>query len=291
MIDSFLQYIQYRKNYSFYTVLSYRNDIEQFQQFLQQTYQLSLLQATPAHIRDWVISLKQNHLANNSVNRKLSSIKSFYKYLLLENKITQNPIIEIHSLKRPQKLPIFFKEHEIDQAISQTSTTDNDWNSCRNNIILEILYQTGIRRAELLSLKDSDFNFFSLTLRVTGKGNKVRIIPISKGLKEKIEQYLIIKEKKFGKTESLIVTDKGAPAYPNFIYRIIKTCMGEVSTQTKRSPHVMRHSFASSLLNNGADINAVKELLGHANLSATQIYTHTSFEQLKEQYKKAHPRK
>ena len=157
-------------------------------------------------------------------------------------------------------------------------------------IILELLYQTGIRRAELLGLKDSDFNFFSLTLLVKGKGNKERIIPISQELKNKVEQYLIIKEKIFGPTPSFIVTNKGQAAYPNYIYRIVKESMGMVSTQNKRSPHVMRHSFASSLLNNGADINAVKELLGHSNLSATQVYTHTSFEQLKEHYKKAHPR-
>lgn len=291
MIHSFLQYIQYRKNYSSYTVLSYHNDIEQFQDFLLNTYQLTLRDATATHIRDWIVYLKQEKTANSSVNRKLSSLKSFYKYLLQENILSKNPTDGISALKKAQKLPVFFKENEIDFAISSTSTDENDLETCRKNIILEILYQTGIRRAELLSLKDSDFNFFSLTLRVTGKGNKQRIIPFSSELKEKIEHYLIIKEKQFGKTDAFIVTDKGEPAYPNLIYRIVKESMGSVSTQSKRSPHVMRHSFASSLLNNGADINAVKELLGHANLSATQIYTHTSFEQLKEQYKKAHPRK
>lgn len=290
-MDSFLHYIQYRKNYSSYTVLSYRNDIEQFQCYLQDTYQLTLLQATATHIRDWIVSLKQSQQANSSINRKLSALKSFYKYLLREKITTHNPTDGITSLKNPQKLPVFFRENEIDSATQTPNDAPLTFEEWRKIIVLEILYQTGIRRAELLDLKNSDFNFFSLTLRVRGKGNKERILPFSQELKQKIEQYLIIKEKTVGFTEAFIVTDKGQPAYPNFIYRIVKDSMGTVSTQNKRSPHVMRHSFASTLLNNGADINAVKELLGHANLSATQIYTHTSFEQLKEHYKKAHPRK
>lgn len=291
MIDSFLQYIQYRKNYSSYTVLSYHNDISQFQTFLLSNYNLSIDKAEATHIRDWMVTLRQEKQSPASINRKLSALKSFYKYLLREKQVNKNPTDGITSLKKPQKLPVFFRENEIDAAIGSHPAEENDFTEARKHIILEILYQTGIRRAELLGIKNSDFNFFSLTLRVTGKGNKERVIPISKELKEKIQSYLILKEEYIGNTSYFIVTDKGEQAYPNFIYRIVKESMGQVSTQDKRSPHVMRHSFASSLLNNGADINAVKELLGHANLSATQIYTHTSFEQLKESYKKAHPRK
>lgn len=291
MIDSFLQYIQYRKNYSSYTVLSYHNDISQFQTFLLSNYNLSIDKAETTHIRDWMVTLRQEKQSPASINRKLSALKSFYKYLLREKQVNKNPTDGITSLKKPQKLPVFFRENEIDAAIGSHPAEENDFTEARKHIILEILYQTGIRRAELLGIKNSDFNFFSLTLRVTGKGNKERVIPISKELKEKIQSYLILKEEYIGDTSYFIVTDKGEQAYPNFIYRIVKESMGQVSTQDKRSPHVMRHSFASSLLNNGADINAVKELLGHANLSATQIYTHTSFEQLKESYKKAHPRK
>ena len=291
MIDLFLQYIQYRKNYSSYTVLSYHNDISQFQTFLLSNYNLSIDKAETTHIRDWMVALRQEKQSPASINRKLSALKSFYKYLLREKQVNQNPTDGITSLKKPKKLPVFFRENEIDAAIGSYPVEENDFTEARKHIILEILYQTGIRRAELLGIKNSDFNFFSLTLRVTGKGNKERVIPISKELKEKIQSYLILKEEYIGNTSYFIVTDKGEQAYPNFIYRIVKESMGQVSTQDKRSPHVMRHSFASSLLNNGADINAVKELLGHANLSATQIYTHTSFEQLKESYKKAHPRK
>jgi integrase/recombinase XerC len=238
-----------------------------------------------------MVALRQEKQSPASINRKLSALKSFYKYLLREKQVNKNPTDGITSLKKPQKLPVFFRENEIDAAIGSHPAEENDFTEARKHIILEILYQTGIRRAELLGIKNSDFNFFSLTLRVTGKGNKERVIPISKELKKKIQSYLILKEEYIGNTSYFIVTDKGEQAYPNFIYRIVKESMGQVSTQDKRSPHVMRHSFASSLLNNGADINAVKELLGHANLSATQIYTHTSFEQLKESYKKAHPRK
>lgn len=291
MIDSFLQYIQYRKNYSSYTVLSYHNDISQFQDFLNHNYTLSLPKANATHIRDWMVALRQEKQSATSINRKLSALKSFYKYLLKEKKINKNPADSITSLKKPQKLPVFFRENEIDAAIGEDFAAIDSFDEARKNIVLEILYQTGIRRAELLSIKNSDFNFFSLTLRVTGKGNKERIIPISEALKSKIKHYLYLKEQQIGSTHYFIVTDKGEQAYPNYIYRIVKESMGQVSTQNKRSPHVMRHSFASSLLNNGADINAVKELLGHANLSATQVYTHTSFEQLKENYKKAHPRK
>ena len=291
MIDSFLQYIQYRKNYSSYTVLSYHNDISQFQTFLLSNYNLSIDKAETTHIRDWMVTLRQEKQSPASINRKLSALKSFYKYLLREKQVNKNPTDGITSLKKPQKLPVFFRENEIDAAIGSHPAEENDFTEARKHIILEILYQTGIRRAELLGIKNSDFNFFSLTLRVAGKGNKERIIPISEALKSKIKHYLDLKEQQIGSTHYFIVTDKGEQAYPNYIYRIVKESMGQVSTQNKRSPHVMRHSFASSLLNNGADINAVKELLGHANLSATQVYTHTSFEQLKENYKKAHPRK
>ena len=254
--------------------MSYHNDISQFQDFLNHNYTLSLPKANATHIRDWMVALRQEKQSATSINRKLSALKSFYKYLLKEKKISKNPADSITSLKKPQKLPVFFRENEIDAAIGEDFTAIDSFDEARKNIVLEILYQTGIRRAELLSIKNSDFNFFSLTLRVTGKGNKERIIPISEALKSKIKHYLYLKEQQIGSTHYFIVTDKGEQAYPNYIYRIVKESMGQVSTQNKRSPHVMRHSFASSLLNNGADINAVKELLGHANLSATQVYTH-----------------
>ena len=290
MVKSFLQYIQYEKKYSSCTVFSYQNDIYQFQDFLTENFSLSIEQTELKHIRNWILQLKSKNIESSSINRKLSALKSLFKFGLRNNHVKSNPCSKLQALKTPKKLPVFFKTNELDTALESTENAKNDFAEIRNNIILEILYQTGIRRAELIGLKDSDFNFFSLTLRIVGKGNKERIIPISKNLKEKAEEYINLKNQIFD-SPYFILTDTGEQSYPNLIYRIVKSSMGEVSSLSKRSPHVIRHSFASSLLNNGAEISAVKELLGHANLAATQIYTHTSYEQLKKTYKQAHPRK
>jgi integrase/recombinase XerC len=290
MVKSFLQYIQYEKKYSSCTVFSYHNDICQFQDFLLENYSLPIEESQLKHIRSWIIYLKNKNIESSSINRKLSALKSLFKFGLRNNFIESNPCTKLQALKTPKTLPVFFKTSELEEALETTKNTENNFIEARNNIILEILYQTGIRRAELISLKDSDFNFFSLTLRILGKGNKERIIPISKSLKEKAEQYIDLKNQIFN-SPYFILTDSGEKSYPNLIYRIVKTNMSEVSSLSKKSPHVIRHSFASGLLNNGAEISAVKELLGHANLAATQIYTHTSYEQLKKTYKQAHPRK
>lgn len=290
MVKSFLQYIQYEKKYSSCTVFSYQNDICQFQNFLTENYSLLIEETQTKHIRSWIVSLKSNSIESSSINRKLSALKSLFKFGLRNNHIKTNPCTKLQSLKTPKKLPVFFKESELETVLEVPNEAKNDFPELRNNIILEILYQTGIRRAELIGLKDSDFNFFSLTLRILGKGNKERIIPISKSLKEKAEQYINIKNQIFD-SPYFILSDKGEQSYPNLIYRIVKNNMSKVTSLNKKSPHVMRHSFASGLLNNGAEISAVKELLGHANLAATQIYTHTSYEQLKKTYKQALPRK
>ena len=290
MVKSFLQYIQYEKKYSSCTVFSYHNDIYQFQNFLSEHYSIEIENTQLKHIRSWILYLKGQNIESTSINRKLSALKSLFKFGLRNNHVKTNPCTKLQSLKTPKKLPIFFKTSELDNALETAENAKNNFAEVRNNIILEILYQTGIRRAELIGLKDSDFNFFSLTLRILGKGNKERIIPISKSLKEKAEEYINIKNQIFD-SPYFILTDNGEQSYPNLIYRIVKTSMSEVSSLNKRSPHVIRHSFASGLLNNGAEISAVKELLGHANLAATQIYTHTSYEQLKKAYKQAHPRK
>ena len=290
MVKSFLQYIQYEKKYSSCTVFSYQNDINQFQNFLSENYSLPIEETQLKHIRNWIISLKNEDIESSSINRKLSALKSLFKHGLRNNFIKTNPCTKLQQLKTPKKLPLFFKESELETALDTKKNEQNTFAELRNNIILEILYQTGIRRAELINLKDSDFNFFSLTLRILGKGNKERIIPISKNLGEKTEGYINYKNQIFD-SPYFILTDAGEKSYPNLIYRIVKNNMSEVSSLNKRSPHVIRHSFASGLLNNGAEISAVTELLGHANLAATQIYTHTSYEQLKKTYKQAHPRK
>ena len=290
MVKSFLQYIQYEKKYSSCTVFSYQNDINQFQNFLSENYSLPIEETQLKHIRNWIIFLKNENIESSSINRKLSALKSLFKHGLRNNFVKTNPCTKLQQLKTPKKLPLFFKESELETALETKKNEQNTFAELRNNIILEILYQTGIRRAELINLKDSDFNFFSLTLRILGKGNKEKIIPISKKKEKKTEGYINYKNQIFD-SPYFILTDTGEKSYPNLIYRIVKNNMSEVSSLNKRSPHVIRHSFASGLLNNGAEISAVKELLGHANLAATQIYTHTSYEQLKKTYKQAHPRK
>lgn len=291
-IEDFIEYITHQKRYSALTAEAYKRDLEQFLSFLQSTYGVSELTDTKSvFIRDWIMVLKEDeHLNSTSVNRKLSSLRSFFKYVKKCDNNFLDPMVKITALKTPKPLPIFFRENEIDEVLS-SKPIEGDFVAARNDMVLELLYDTGIRRAELISIKDCDFNFFSLTLQVMGKGGKERVIPISEILKEKALKYIELKKELFGDTTYFIVTDKGEKAYPQLIYRIVTESMGCVSSLTKRSPHVMRHTFAGALLNSGAEINAVKELLGHANLAATQIYTHTTFEQMREIYSKAHPRK
>lgn len=292
-IDTFIEYITHQKRYSALTAEAYKRDLEQFQTFLKATYGITeLTDAKSAFIRDWIMDLKENSKMDSiSVNRKLSALRSFYKYVKRHDQSFIDPMAKITALKTPKPLPIFFRESEVSDVLSPEPVDSDSFPDVRNDIVLETLYDTGIRRAELISLKDSDFNFFSLTLRVWGKGGKERVIPISTILKEKAEKYIEMKREMFGSVENFIVTDKGAPAYAGLIYRIVTNAMKGVTSLSKRSPHVMRHTFAEALLNSGAEINSVKELLGHASLAATQVYTHTSFEQMRKIYKSAHPRR
>ncbi|MGN0186246.1 MAG: tyrosine-type recombinase/integrase [Paludibacteraceae bacterium] len=291
MINSFLQYLQYEKNYSSYTVLSYRNDINAFVTFLQQSApQTDIVHADTEQIRLWLMQQREQRKTATTVNRKLAALRAFYRFLLQQNVITCNPTSKITTAKTPKKVPTFFREKDMNQLldISQKNTT---FEACRDQAILETFYQTGIRLSELLNIKDIDVDFDRQTLRVFGKRRKERVVPFGDGLAQILLQYIAVRNAEIEtNTPYLYILRSGKQMYAAAVYRIVHRIMTQISTQQKCSPHVLRHTFATDMLNNGADINAVKKLLGHANLAATQIYTHTTFEQIHNIYMQAHPR-
>jgi len=291
-IHSFLKYIKYEKRYSEYTVRSYTTDIRQFESFCFNNNGLSEpFRADAKTIRSWIISLMDNGLSAGSVNRKISCIKSFYKFMLKEGILTGNPVDKIVRPKNRKKLPGFVDAESMDELLDRFEF-GADFEGVRNRMIIEMFYQTGIRRSELIQLKIGDFRKDEGLLRVLGKRNKERVIPVSNSFIHYFEEYLKIRNEILPPDSGypVFITLKGRPVYPKLIYRVVHKYLGFVTTLEKKSPHVLRHSFASQMLNRGADINAIKELLGHANLSATQIYTHNTFEKLKQVYNQAHPR-
>jgi len=291
MIDKFLQYLQYEKNYSSHTVLSYKNDLLQFSHFFElEEHHLNISKANPNHIRQWIVEIIGIGLSARSANRKLSSLKSFYKFLIHEGVIKQNPARNIISPKTNKPLPLFFKEKEVDFVLKDV-ILGNSFEKNRDRLIITLFYETGVRVSELINIKDSDIDNYVCSLKVIGKRNKERKIPIGKDLLKLINEYIELRKKEVASNfPYLFIRKDGSKMYSRLVYSVVNKHMSQVSSLSKRSPHVLRHTFASTLLNNGADLNAVKELLGHANLSATEIYTHTSFEQLQKIYKQAHPR-
>lgn len=291
-VEQFLIYLQHEKRYSSHTIQSYKTDLLQFGDFMLKTFELPLIEVKYIHVRDFMVTLMDDKISANSVGRKLSTLRSFYKFLLREYVIVLNPMALVKAPKVPKKLPVFVDEAKMDLLLDSEEFFDNSFPSVRDRLIIETLFGTGMRLAELLSLKEADINFYDSTIRVTGKRNKERIIPIHKTLGLQLKEYAALKtlQNFDNKTTGLIVTDKGTAAYPQLIRRIVSRYLTYISTQDKKSPHVLRHSYATSLLNRGADLNAIKELLGHASLAATQIYTHNSVERLKTIYKQAHPK-
>ena len=291
IIDSFLGYLQFERNYSLRTIEEYKNDLHQFEDFLRKEFsELSINSVDEKHIRRWIASLIESGFAPSSVRRKLSSLSSFYKYLIRESLTTTNPARKVTAPKIKKRLPAFVSVKEMERLLNEPYDTDN-FEQTRNHLILKTLYLTGMRRMELVTLKASDVSLTSQLFRVVGKGNKEREIPFSSQLTPEIEHYLRLRgQVAAATTEALFVHGKGRPMRPDEIYTIIHKTLSGCPTLSKKSPHILRHTFATNLLNEGADLMSVKELLGHASLSSTEVYTHVALEELKQMYKKAHPR-
>ncbi|WP_299045642.1 tyrosine-type recombinase/integrase [uncultured Polaribacter sp.] len=290
MIESFLEYLTIEKKYSKHTVSAYKNDLTSFQDFLITEFnQENLLQVHYTQIRSWVVSLVDLKISNRSINRKVSSLKSFYKFLQKTKQVEVNPLSKHKALKVEKKVQVPFNQKEINQVISNVENA-NDFVSVRNKLIIELFYSTGIRRTELIHVKEQDVDIAQKTIKVLGKRNKERYVPLLNSVIDTLHNYLHLKAEYSTESKELFITEKGNKIYETLVYRIINSYFSKVSTKEKKSPHILRHSFATHLLNEGADINSVKELLGHSSLASTQVYTNTSLDKLKKVYNQAHPR-
>jgi len=292
MVSDFLQYIQYEKNYSSRTVLLYHEELERFFRFLE----LNPDEFVPdnisnSDIQHWILFLLDDKkISPRTIAPKISILKSFWRFLLKRGYTQKNPLLNIVLPKTNKPLPAFFKVREMDMVLDD-SFLPNEFEALRDRLIIALFYATGIRLSELLNIEDKDIYLNEGSLKVLGKRNKERIIPISKELCSEIESYIKLRNKTIERLDSnLFLRKNGKKTYPKLIYNIVRDRMTEVSSLKKRSPHVLRHTFATTMLNNGADLNAVKELLGHSSLAATQVYTHTNFKELQNIYKQAHPR-
>ena len=291
-IQSFLDYLKYEKRYSVHTLTSYQNDLIDFIDFLETQFGgVSLKEVTHTYVRSWLASIKDNGLGSRSINRKISSLNSFFKYHLRTGTIEASPMVKVISPKAGKRLPVFVSEEDTRKLVEAINRSADDWKSLNTKMLITIFYATGMRLSELINLREKQVDFSKSQVKVLGKGNKERIIPVSKEVVKMIKSYQQLKEKDFGKTDdTLLVTEKGKKMYPRYAWLLVNQVLGQASTLDKKSPHVLRHTFATHLMNNGANLNAVKELLGHSSLASTQIYTHNTIEKLKDVYKKAHPK-
>jgi integrase/recombinase XerC len=293
MIDSFINYLEYEKRSSAHTVLAYRKDLEQAQDFVNLSFSIDdLSHCTHPDLRAWIIDLVEQGLSQTTVNRKLATLRSFYKFLMRSKIIQKDPTYKLKSLKTPKKLPEFLQETTIESVLEEEVYSPT-FEGQRDRMVLEFLYLTGVRLSELTSLKWKDINLYEEQVKVLGKRQKERIIPLTKSLQRNITNYKKVAEAHFITLEGedyFIRSNKGEKAYSMLIYRIVKHYLDLFAQNSKRSPHLLRHTFATHLLNKGADLNAVKDLLGHANLAATQVYTHNSMEKLKAVFEQAHPK-
>jgi integrase/recombinase XerC len=288
----YLDYLLYQKRYSAHTVISYQNDLQAFINFVNIQFEIiNCTEVKTPQIRTWLAEMKEQKISSKTINRKISCLRSFFKFLLKKEVISVNPATAITAPKIPKKLPQFVEQKDT-VLLFEHIDFPNDFNGLTQQLVLQLLYQTGMRKAELINLKADNIDKYNSQIKVLGKGNKERIIPVSYKLIKLILTYQEEKEKQFGSTadSNLLVTLKGSALNPRLVYTIVNNYLKLVTTIEKKSPHILRHTFATQLMNNGADLNAVKELLGHSSLAATQIYTHNTIEKLKDVYKKAHPK-
>lgn len=287
-LQHFINYIQTEKRQSTHTVKAYKSDLEQFSAFTEEVFSSNIQEASTPMLKAWISSLKIKQLDNSSINRKISALKVFYHFLHSNDYIKINPAERINTLKAKKRVAVFVPKSDIETDTIEIK--ENDFVQQRNFLIFELFYQTGIRAGEMIELLDTDIDFFGKTIKVIGKGNKQRIIPFGSELSKQIQNYMHLKKSIFPENSNLIVSNKGLKSYESMLYRIIRSMLSDFTTIAKKSPHVLRHTFATHMLNNGASLIAIKELLGHSSLSATQIYTHNSIEQLKSIHKSAHPK-
>lgn len=291
LADSFLDYLRYERNYSDKTIQAYGEDIAQLREYVREREgEFNPAEVQSELIREWIISLMDKGYTSTSVNRKLSSLRSFYKYLLKQGEVAVDPLRKITGPKNKKPLPAFLKESEMNKLLDETDFGEG-FKGCRDRLIIEVFYATGIRLSELIGLNDRDIDFSASQLKVTGKRNKQRLIPFGDELREAMREYVDIRNEAIAeRTEAFFVRESGLRFQPTQVYDLVKRNLSKVVTLKKRSPHVLRHTFATTMLNNEAELGAVKELLGHSSLATTEIYTHTTFEELKKVYKQAHPR-
>jgi integrase/recombinase XerC len=295
MIETFLKYLQYEKRYSPKTLISYKTDLRQFEAFLKKEFESKTEDANYGMIRGWIVSLSEQSLDASSINRKIACLRSYFKFLRKREVVTKDPLLKVKVLKVKKKLPHFVNEKDLminlDTPAERKNDKRNELEMVRDQLVIEMLYGTGMRLSELIGLRDRDVNFRDQTVKVLGKRNKERVIPFASGIVSLIERYRDVRNREVDRKdqEHFFVTKEGMKLYPVLVYRIVKAGLAGTSVE-KKSPHVLRHTYATHLLNKGAEINAVKDLLGHTSLAATQVYTHNTMEKLKEIFDQAHPK-